>query len=69
MKILDQNSPILDYHVEKVPKAYPAYFDTYADIQKLIDYLDSIRNLYCLSVLSLPNVPTRRSAPDACVWT
>ena len=48
MKILDPDSPILDFHVEKVPKAYPAYFDTYADIQKLIDYLDSIRNLYCI---------------------
>ena len=48
MKILDQNSPILDFYVEKVPKAYPAYFDTYADIRKLIDYLDTIGNLYCI---------------------
>ena len=48
MKILSPTSPVLDFHVEKVPKAYPAYFDTYADIQKLIDYLDTIRNLYCI---------------------
>jgi len=48
MKIIDPESPILDYHVEKVPKAYPAYFDTYADIRKLIDYLDTIGNLYCI---------------------
>ena len=32
----------------KVPKAYPAYFDTYENISELRDALDEIRNLYCI---------------------
>ena len=28
--------------VEKVKKAYPAYFDTYDEIDTLVDYLKSI---------------------------
>lgn len=47
MGILKVDSEILDYHCEKVPKAYPAYFDTYKDIEQLIAYLDSYSNLYC----------------------
>jgi protoporphyrinogen oxidase len=39
---------VLDYHVEKVKKAYPAYFDTYKDIDTLRAYLDKIDNLYCV---------------------
>ncbi|MBP5352147.1 MAG: NAD(P)/FAD-dependent oxidoreductase [Alphaproteobacteria bacterium] len=39
---------VLDWHVEKVKKAYPAYFDTYEDIQVLIDYLNEFPNLYCI---------------------
>lgn len=38
----------LDHHVEKVRKAYPAYFDTYRDIDQLITYLNSLKNLYCI---------------------
>ena len=34
--------------VEKVKKAYPAYFDTYDEIDTLVDYLKSIDNLYCV---------------------
>ena len=34
--------------MEKVKKAYPAYFDTYDSIDKVIDYLNSISNLYCI---------------------
>ena len=48
MGILDPTEQILDFHVEKVKKAYPAYFDTYAEIDKLVAYLDSITNLYCV---------------------
>ena len=47
MNIIDKKD-ILDSHREKVKKAYPAYFDTYAEIEKLIKYLDSIENLYCV---------------------
>ena len=37
-----------DSHCEKIKKAYPAYFDTYKDIDKLIDYINKIDNLYCI---------------------
>ena len=39
---------VLDYHEEKVKKAYPAYFDTYAQMDELRAYLDGIDNLYCV---------------------
>jgi len=39
---------VLDSHREKVKKAYPAYFDTYKDIDKLIEYLNKYDNLYCI---------------------
>ena len=37
-----------DSHREKIKKAYPAYFDTYKDIDKLINYINKIDNLYCI---------------------
>ena len=39
---------VKDYHVEKVKKAYPAYFDTYEQIDNLVKYLNNIENLYCI---------------------
>ena len=39
---------IKDYHVERIKKAYPAYFDTYKDIDKIISYLNKFDNLYCV---------------------
>ncbi len=42
------SSDILDSHREKVKKAYPAYFDTYAQIDELIKCLDGYENLYCV---------------------
>ena len=39
---------VLDYHREKVKKAYPAYFDTYKDMDKLVEYLNGYNNLYCI---------------------
>ena len=32
----------------KVPKAYPAYFDTYENISELQAALDAVKNLYCI---------------------
>ena len=29
-------------------KAYPAYFDTYDEIDKLIEYLNTYNNLFCI---------------------
>lgn len=48
MGILAPETRILDYHCEKVKKAYPAYFDTYKDISTLITWLNSIPNLFCI---------------------
>ena len=41
-------SCVLDSHVERVKKAYPAYFDTYAQMDELREWLDTIDNLYCV---------------------
>ena len=46
--LIDSADEVLDYHMEKVKKAYPAYFDTYDEIDTLVDYLKSIDNLYCV---------------------
>ena len=48
MKLIDSESEVLDYHVERVKKAYPAYFDTYEQMDELRDYLNTIPNLYCV---------------------
>ena len=39
---------ILDSHIERVKKAYPAYFDTYAQMDKIRAYLDGYNNLFCV---------------------
>ncbi len=39
---------VLDAHREKVKKAYPAYFDGYAYIDYITEYLDKFSNLYCV---------------------
>lgn len=48
MGVLDEATRPEDFHVERVKKAYPAYFDTYARMDELRAYLDSIENLYCI---------------------
>lgn len=48
MKMIDGETDILDFHVEKVKKAYPAYFGTYDRIGELRNWLDGIENLYCI---------------------
>ena len=45
--IIDKKD-VLDTHREKVQKAYPAYFDTYDQINDLITYIDNFKNLYCI---------------------
>ena len=47
MNIIDRDD-VLDSHLVRVKKAYPAYFGTYKEIDKLIDYLNKITNLYCI---------------------
>lgn len=46
--LIDSKDAVIDTHMEKVKKAYPAYFDTYDEIDTLVDYLKSISNLFCV---------------------
>jgi protoporphyrinogen oxidase len=46
--LIDGREDVIDTHVERVKKAYPAYFDTYAEIDSLVSYLKKIPNLYCV---------------------
>ena len=46
--LIDSADEVIDTHMEKVKKAYPAYFDTYDEIDTLVNYLKSIDNLYCV---------------------
>ncbi len=46
--LIDRADVVLDTHMEKVKKAYPAYFDTYDEIDSLVAYLSTIDNLYCV---------------------
>lgn len=39
---------VLDSCCLRIQKAYPAYFDSYQDINMVIDYLNAISNLYCI---------------------
>ena len=48
MGIIDDECNILDYHVERIEKAYPAYFGSYKDFPKIKKYLNQIENLYCI---------------------
>lgn len=47
IKIIDKED-VLDSVELKIKKAYPAYFDSYAEFPKVKDYLNSIDNLYCI---------------------
>ena len=48
MRVINGPQDVLDSHRERVKKAYPAYFDTYAQMPELVEYLDSFGNLYCV---------------------
>ncbi len=48
MGVLHSRDQVQDSHRERVKKAYPAYFDSYAQIDELIAWLDTIDNLYCI---------------------
>ena len=47
MGVIDKGV-IKGFHKERVKKAYPAYFDTYKDIDKIIDYVNGLDNIYCI---------------------
>ena len=48
MGVLSPSTRLLDSHVERVRKAYPAYFDTYDQIDRLVAWLDTHPNLFCM---------------------
>ena len=48
INLIDSIDDVLDTHLEHVRKAYPAYFDTYSEIDTLTDYIKTITNLYCV---------------------
>ncbi|MBQ8967098.1 NAD(P)/FAD-dependent oxidoreductase [Ruminococcus sp.] len=47
MGVIGRNA-VIDSHREKVKKAYPAYFDTYEEFDKVKKYLDGFENLWCV---------------------
>ena len=48
MQMIDSAEEVIDTHMERVKKAYPAYFDTYHEMDTLRAFLDKIDNLYCV---------------------
>lgn len=46
--IINSADEVLDFHCEKVRKAYPAYFDTYSQMSDLVQFLSGVENLYCV---------------------
>lgn len=44
--VVKEKKDVLDYNVERVEKAYPAYFGSYVQIDELRKYLDKIPNLF-----------------------
>lgn len=48
INIVESESDVKDWHVERVKKAYPAYFDTYEHMDTLRDWLNTIDNLFCV---------------------
>ena len=46
--LINNAAEVIDTHVERVKKAYPAYFDTYEQMDTLKDYLNTIPNLFCV---------------------
>ena len=48
MGVIESEADVLDHHRERVKKAYPAYFDTYDEMDKVVNYLNTFNNLYCI---------------------
>ena len=46
--LIESRDDVLDCHLERVKKAYPAYFDTYNEMDSMRSWLDTIPNLYCV---------------------
>ena len=46
--VIESRENVLDSVRVKIKKAYPAYFGTYKDFDKVKQYLNTISNLYCV---------------------
>lgn len=46
--VIESVDEVLDANREKIKKAYPAYFDTYNQMDEVVSYLNTIDNLYCV---------------------
>jgi len=46
--LISDETKILDSVHTRMPKAYPAYFGTYAEFGKVREWLDGFANLYCI---------------------
>ena len=46
--LIESAGDVIDTHLERVKKAYPAYFDTYSEMETLRTWLNTIGNLYCV---------------------
>lgn len=47
LNIIDKKN-VIDATRIKIKKAYPAYFDSYSELDKVIKYLNKIDNVYCI---------------------
>ncbi|MBO5912949.1 MAG: hypothetical protein J6Q76_05715, partial [Clostridia bacterium] len=47
MGVIDRED-VLDSHRELIKKAYPAYFDTYSEMDSIVNHLNTYQNLYCI---------------------
>ena len=48
MGLIDSPADVIDSHVERVKKAYPAYFDSYDRIDEVVSFLNGFTNLFCV---------------------
>lgn len=46
--LIVRKEDVLDTHMEKVKKAYPAYFDSYSQFDKVKNYIDMYDNIICV---------------------
>lgn len=48
MGVIDNRTRILDYHKDYAEKAYPCYFGSYKELDKLKEYLDTQSGIVCV---------------------
>lgn len=46
--LVSDETLIMDRHIERVKKAYPAYFGSYCEMEKIRGWLSGYSNLYCI---------------------